>query len=158
MRLDAGLRRGGMLRYKGTGRLEPHAPPTRHTSMTISPVATRRSHSTVLLVILTLLWVAARPAVAQSLPSGVHRAGDDGVTAPRVVRQVAPAYPVEAKRAGVHGVVQLEAIVAPTAASRTFASSTRSIASMDSTPKRSERPRNGASRQGSRTARPFRSR
>jgi TonB family protein len=79
--------------------------------MTISTAATRRSHSPVLLVILTLLLVAGRPAGAQSLPSGVHRAGDSGVTAPRVVRQVAPAYPIEAKRAGVHGVVELEAIV-----------------------------------------------
>ena len=79
--------------------------------MTISTAATRRSHSPVLLVILTLLLVAGRPAGAQSLPSGVHRAGDNGVTAPRIVRQVAPAYPIEAKRAGVHGVVQLEAIV-----------------------------------------------
>jgi len=79
--------------------------------MTISPAATRRSLPPVLLLIPALLLVAARPAAAQSLPSGVHRAGDDGVTDPRVVRQVAPVYPIEAMRAGVHGVVRLEAIV-----------------------------------------------
>jgi protein TonB len=79
--------------------------------MTISPAATRRSLPPVLLVIPALLLVAARPAAAQSLPSGVHRSGDDGVTSPRVVRQVAPVYPIEAMRAGVHGGVRLEAIV-----------------------------------------------
>ena len=78
--------------------------------MTISHTATRRCLS-VLLVILALLSVAGRPAAAQSLPSGVHRAGDDGVTDPRAVRQVAPVYPIEARRAGIHGVVRLEAIV-----------------------------------------------
>src|SRR5215217_9325609 len=79
--------------------------------MTISHGATRRSLSPVPLVILALLLVAGRSAAAQSLPSGVHRAGDDGVTVPRAVRQVAPVYPIEAMRAGVHGVVRLEAIV-----------------------------------------------
>ena len=79
--------------------------------MTISHAATRRRLSPLLLVILTLLFVAGRPAAAQSLPSGVYRAGDDGVTLPRAVLQVAPVYPNEAMRAGVHGVVQLEAIV-----------------------------------------------
>ena len=64
-----------------------------------------------LFAILALLLVAGRPAAAQSLPSGVYRAGDDGVTFPRAVWQVAPGYPIEAMRAGVHGVVQLEAIV-----------------------------------------------
>ena len=79
--------------------------------MTISNGATRRSLSPVPLVILALLLVAGRPAAAQSLPSGVHRAGDDGVTVPRAVRQIAPVYPIEARRAGLHGVVRLEAIV-----------------------------------------------
>ena len=79
--------------------------------MTISRAATHPSLSPVLLVILALLLVAGRPAAAQSLPSGVHRAGDDGVTAPRTVRQVAPDYPIEAMRAGVHGVVRLAIIV-----------------------------------------------
>jgi TonB family protein len=78
--------------------------------MTVSHAATRRSLSPVL-VILALLLVAGRTAAAQSLPSGVYRADDGGVTLPRAVRQVAPVYPIEAKRAGVHGVVQLEAIV-----------------------------------------------
>ena len=79
--------------------------------MAISYAATRGRLSPVLFVILALLLVAGRSAAAQSLPSGVHRSGDDGVTDPRVVRQVAPAYPIEAMRAGVHGVVRLEAIV-----------------------------------------------
>ena len=79
--------------------------------MTISRAATRRSLSPVLLVILALLLVAGGPAAAQALPSGVYRAGDDGVTDPRAVRQVAPVYPIEAMRAGIHGVVRLEAIV-----------------------------------------------
>jgi bla regulator protein blaR1 len=79
--------------------------------MAISHTATRRSLSPLLLVILALLLAAGRPAGAQSLPAGVYRAGDDGVTFPRAVRQVAPVYPIEAMRAGVHGVVQLEAIV-----------------------------------------------
>ena len=79
--------------------------------MTISHAATRRRLSAVLLVILALLLAAGRPAAAQSLPSGVYRAGDDGVTFPRAVRQVAPGYPIEAMRAGVHGVVRLEVIV-----------------------------------------------
>ena len=79
--------------------------------MAISHTAARRSLSPVLFVILALLLIGGRPAAAQSLPSGVYRAGDDGVTLPRVVRQVAPVYPLEAMRAGVHGVVQLEAIV-----------------------------------------------
>ena len=79
--------------------------------MTISHAATRRSLSPVLVVILALLLVAGRPAAAQSLPFGVYRAGDDGVTDPRAVRQVAPVYPIEAMRAGVHGIVRLEAIV-----------------------------------------------
>ena len=79
--------------------------------MTISYAATRRRLSPVLLVILALLLAAGRPAGAQSLPAGVYRAGDDGVTFPRAVRQVAPVYPIEAMRAGIHGVVRLEAIV-----------------------------------------------
>jgi len=79
--------------------------------MTISRAATHPSLSPVLLVILALLAVGGGPAAAQSLPSGVHRAGDDGVTDPRAVRQVAPVYPIEARRAGIHGVVRLEAIV-----------------------------------------------
>jgi TonB family protein len=79
--------------------------------MTILHGATRRSLSTGLLVFLALLLVAGRPAASQSLPSGVYRAGDDGVTSPRAVQQVAPTYPIEAMRAGVRGVVQLEAIV-----------------------------------------------
>jgi TonB family protein len=79
--------------------------------MTISHAATRWRLSPVLLIILALLLAAGRPAGAQSLPSGVYRAGDDGVTFPRVVRQNAPDYPIEAMRAGVHGVVRLEAIV-----------------------------------------------
>ena len=79
--------------------------------MAISHTATRRSLSTALFVILALLLVGGRPAGAQSLPAGVYRAGDDGVTFPRVVRQDAPDYPIEAMRAGVHGVVLLEAIV-----------------------------------------------
>ena len=79
--------------------------------MTISNATTRRSLSRVLFVMLALLLVAGRPAGAQFLPSGVHRAGEDGVTVPRAVRQVAPVYPIEAMRAGVHGVVRLEAIV-----------------------------------------------
>ena len=62
-------------------------------------------------VILAPLLVAGRPAAAQSLPSGVYRASDEGVTSPRAVWQVAPGYPIEAMRAGVHGVVRLEAIV-----------------------------------------------
>jgi TonB family protein len=78
--------------------------------MTISPAATRWRLSPLLFVILTVL-LAGRPAAAQSLPSGVYRADDDGVTPPRVVQEVAPVYPNEAMRAGVHGVVQLEAIV-----------------------------------------------
>jgi len=78
--------------------------------MTALHVATRRSLLRLLLV-LTPLLVAGLPAAAQSLPSGVYRAGDDGVTFPRAVRQVAPGYPVEAMRAGVHGVVRLEVIV-----------------------------------------------
>ncbi len=64
-----------------------------------------------LLVILALVLVAGRPAAAQSLPAGVYRAGDDGVTFPIAVRQVAPDFPIEARRAGVHGVVRLETIV-----------------------------------------------
>jgi TonB family protein len=79
--------------------------------MTASHAATRRSLSPLLLVILAPLLVAGRPAAAQSLPSGVYRAGDDGVTFPRAVWEVAPRYPIEAVRAGVHGVVRLEAIV-----------------------------------------------
>ena len=79
--------------------------------MTISHAPTRWRLSPLLLVIPALLLAAGRPAGAQSLPSGVYRAGDDGVTFPRVVRQNAPDYPIEAMRAGVHGVVQLEAIV-----------------------------------------------
>ena len=79
--------------------------------MAISHAATRRRLSPVLLVILVLLLAVGRPAGAQSLPSGVYRAGDDGVTFPRGVRQDAPDYPIEAMRAGVHGVVLLEAIV-----------------------------------------------
>ena len=79
--------------------------------MTASPVATRRRLLPWLFVILAPLLVASRPAAAQSLPSGVYRAGDDGVTLPRAIRQVAPDYPIEAMRAGVHGVVRLEAIV-----------------------------------------------
>ena len=79
--------------------------------MTTSPRATRRSLSPMPLVIVALLLAASRPAAAQSLPSGVYWADDDGVTAPRAVRQVPPAYPNEAMRAGVHGVVLLEAIV-----------------------------------------------
>ena len=78
--------------------------------MTASHAATRRSLS-LFFVILTPLLVGGRPAAAQSLPSGVYRAGDDGVPFPRVVWQVAPGYPIEAMRAGVHGVVRLEAIV-----------------------------------------------
>jgi TonB family protein len=79
--------------------------------MTASYAATRRSLSPLLLLILALLLVAGRPAAAQSLPSGVYRAGDDGVTFPRAVQQVAPGYPIAAMRAGVHGVVRLETIV-----------------------------------------------
>ena len=79
--------------------------------MTASYAATRRTLSPLLFVILAPLLVAGRPAAAQSLPSGVYRAGDDGVTVPRAVRQLAPVYPIEAMRAGVHGVVRLEAIV-----------------------------------------------
>ena len=79
--------------------------------MTASYAATRRSLSPLLFLILALLLVAGRPAAAQSLPSGVYRAGDDGVTFPRAVQQVAPGYPIEAMRAGVHGVVRLETIV-----------------------------------------------
>ena len=79
--------------------------------MTISHAPTRWRLSPLLLVIPALLLAAGRPAGAQSLPSGVYRAGDDGVTFPRVVRQNAPDYPIEAMRAGVHGVVLLEAIV-----------------------------------------------
>ena len=79
--------------------------------MTASHAATRRSLSPLLFVILAPLLVAVRPAAAQSLPSGVYRAGDDGVTSPRAVQQVAPGYPIEAMHAGVHGVVRLEAIV-----------------------------------------------
>lgn len=79
--------------------------------MTASHDATRPRFSLLLFVILAPLLAAAGPAAAQSLPAGVYRAGDAGVTFPRTVRQVAPAYPIEAMRAGVHGVVQLEAIV-----------------------------------------------
>ena len=79
--------------------------------MTASYAATRRRLSPLLFVILAALLVAGRPAAAQSLPSGVYRAGDDGVTFPRAVRQVAPEYPIEAMHAGVHGTVRLEAIV-----------------------------------------------
>ena len=79
--------------------------------MTASYAAMRRSLSPLLFLVLALLLVAGRPAVAQSLPSGVYRAGDDGVTFPRAVQQVAPGYPIEAMRAGVHGVVRLETIV-----------------------------------------------
>jgi protein TonB len=79
--------------------------------MTASHAATRRSFSPLLFVILAALLAADRPVAAQSLPSGVFRAGDDGVTSPRALRQVAPSYPIEAMRAGVHGVVRLEAIV-----------------------------------------------
>ena len=79
--------------------------------MTISHAATRRRLTPVPLVVLALLLAAGRPAGAQSLPCGVYRAGDDGVTFPHAVRQVVPDYPIEAMRAGVHGVVLLEAIV-----------------------------------------------
>ena len=79
--------------------------------MTASHAATRRSFSPLLFVILAPLLAAGRLAAAQSLPSDIFRAGDDGVTSPRVVRQVAPGYPIEAMRAGVHGVVRLEVIV-----------------------------------------------
>jgi TonB family protein len=78
--------------------------------MTASHAATRRSLLPLLLVVLAPLLVAG-PAAPQSLPSGVYRAGDDGVAFPRVVWQVAPGYPIEAMRAGVHGTVRLEAIV-----------------------------------------------
>ena len=79
--------------------------------MTASYAATRRSLSPLLFLILALLLVTGRPAAAQSLPSGVYRAGDDGVTFPRAVQQVVPGYPIKAMRAGVHGIVRLEAIV-----------------------------------------------
>src|SRR5262245_17466890 len=80
-------------------------------SMTISNAATRRRLSPGLLVTLACLLMGGRPAAAQSLPSGVYRASDAGVTAPRAVRQVAPDYPLDAMRAGIRGVVQLEVIV-----------------------------------------------
>jgi TonB family protein len=79
--------------------------------MAISHGAARRSLSSVFLVFLAVQLVVGRQAAAQSLPSGVYRAGDDGVTFPRAVRQVAPVYPIEAMRAGVQGIVRLEAIV-----------------------------------------------
>jgi protein TonB len=44
-------------------------------------------------------------------PPGVHRAGRDGVTSPKVISEVRPAYTSEAMRARIRGDVLLECVV-----------------------------------------------
>lgn len=64
-------------------------------------------------IVALALYLAAGLAVAQS-PSGgqetVYRPGN-GVTVPKVVKEVKPAYTAQARRAGIQGVVGLECVV-----------------------------------------------
>jgi TonB family protein len=63
-----------------------------------------------LLLAIGLLTIS-RPALAQDAPQ-VYKPGD-GVTAPRLLREVKPFYSPEAMRAGTTGRVKLECVVRP---------------------------------------------
>jgi TonB family protein len=53
---------------------------------------------------------ASKDSDERPLPPGVYRAGE-GVSAPRVVRDVSPQYTPGAMRAAIHGVVRLDCVV-----------------------------------------------
>lgn len=61
-----------------------------------------------------LLLVADSPAAfGASLPADVHRVGQPGVTAPRILNQARPRYTEAARKAGLAGSVQIECVVLP---------------------------------------------
>jgi len=60
-------------------------------------------------VVLSIAFTAALPA-AQSAQERIYRPGE-GATDPTLVRQVPPKYTADAMRAGIQGIVELEAVV-----------------------------------------------
>jgi protein TonB len=58
------------------------------------------------------LLVFAAPALAQDDTAQVYKPGN-GVTAPKLIKEVKPSYPPDAMRRGVRGSVKLECVVRP---------------------------------------------
>jgi len=57
-------------------------------------------------------FVVLEPRIALPPPApGIHKADEPGITPPKLVKQVAPVYPEEARKAGVSGVVVVSALV-----------------------------------------------
>ncbi len=72
-----------------------------------------------LLLTVSVVWAAhpqapaGKPGEGQWPPAGAYRAGQSGVTMPRVVREVKPQYTPEAQRAMIEGTVVVEGVVEP---------------------------------------------
>src|SRR4029453_7408347 len=75
------------------------------------PKGTNGGHMRPALLLAIGLLTISRPALAQDAPQ-VYKPGD-GVTAPRLLREVKPFYSPEAMRAGTTGRAKLECVVRP---------------------------------------------
>ncbi len=77
----------------------------------LAPTSEPASHTRASLAAFEHALPQAKPDPVQWPPPGVYRAGRDGVTVPRILKNTGPMYTPEAMRARIEGAVVVEAIV-----------------------------------------------